>query len=120
MARVRPKGHEDLKEAAINIICTRKIAGHMNLMYVLKLPGEMIKIDAVNFKSNRQSFKPPMHKSGDGTIGTTGYMNELKLKIGAKVMLIKNINTRDCLTNGQTGILEQVVRDVKGGVKYVR
>ena len=119
MARVRPKGHEDLKEAAINIICTRKVAGNMNMLYVLQLPGEMIKIDAVNFKSNRQSFKPPMHKSGDGTIAKTNYMNELRLKLGAKVMLIRNINTRDSLTNGQTGILEQVVRDVKGGVKYL-
>ena len=119
MQRVRPKGHEDLKEAAFNIICTRKIAGNMNMGYVLKLPGEMIKINAVNFKSNRQSFKPPMHKSGDGTIAKTGFMNELKLKLGAKVMLIKNINTRDCLTNGQTGVLEHVVRDNKGGVKYL-
>ena len=119
MQRVRPKGHEDLKEAAFNIICTRKTAGNMNMVYVLKLPGEMIKIDAINFKSNRQSFKPPMHKSGDGTIAKTGFMNELKLKISAKVMLIKNINTRDCLTNGQTGVLEHVVRDCKGGVKYL-
>ena len=119
LPRVRPKGHEDLKQAAFNIICTRKTAGNMNMIYVLKLPGEMIKIDAVNFKSNRKSFKPPMHKSGDGTISKTGFMNELRLKLGAKVMLIKNINTRDGLTNGQTGILEHVVKDCKGDVKYL-
>ena len=117
--RVRPKGHEDLKGSAFNIICTRKIGGAMNLKYVLKLPGEMIRIHAVNFKSNRKSFKPPMHKSGDGTIANTGYMNELMLKIGAKVMLIKNIRTEDGLTNGQTGILEHVVRDSKGEVQYL-
>ena len=119
MSRVRPKGHEDLKGAAFNIICTRKTAGEMNFKYLLKLPGEMIKIDAVNFKSNHKTFKPPMHKSGDGTIAQTGFMNQLKLKIGAKVMLIKNIRTEDGLTNGQTGILEHVVRDSKGGVKYL-
>ena len=46
-------------------------------------------------------------------------MNKLKLKVGAKVMLIKNIRTEDGLTNGQTGKLAHVVRDSKGGVKYL-
>ena len=119
MPRVRPKGHADLKGSAFNIICTRKIGGEMNLKYVLKLPGEMIQIDAVNFKSNHKTFKPTLHKSGDGTIAKTGFMNKLKLKVGAKVMLIKNIRTEDCLTNGQTGILQHVVKDCKGGVKYL-
>ena len=119
LTRVRPKGHEDLKGSAFNIICTRKTGAAMNLKYVLKLPGEMIKIQALNFKSNRKSFKPPMHRSGDGTIAKTGFMNELLLKIGAKVMLIKNLRTEDGLTNGQTGILEHVVRDSKGDVKYL-
>ena len=69
----------------------------------------MMKIDAVNFKSNHKTFKPPLHRSGDGTINKTGFMNQLKLKVGAKVML----------TNGQTGILEHDVKDCKGGVKYL-
>ena len=119
LPRVRPKGHKDLEGSAFNIICTRKIGGEMNFKYVLKLPGEMIKIDAVNFMSNHKTFKPPLHRSGDGTIAKTGFMNQLKLKVGAKVMLIKNIRTEDCLTNGQTGILEHVVKDCKGGVKYL-
>ena len=117
--RVRPKGHPDLKDSAFNIICTRKVAGEMNSKYVRELPGEMIEIDAVNFKANHKTFKPTLHKSGDGTIGKTGFMNKLKLKVGAKVMLIKNIRTEDGLTNGQTGKLAHVVRDSKGGVKYL-
>ena len=117
--RVRPKGNPDLKDSAFNIICARKVAGEMNAKYVRELPGEMIEIDAVNFKANHKTFKPTLHKSGDGTIGKTGFMNKLKLKVGAKVMLIKNIRTEDGLTNGQTGKLAHVVRDSKGGVKYL-
>merc|ERR1711884_437812 len=64
--RVRPKGHPDLKDSAFNIICTRKVAGEMNAKYVRELPGEMIEIDAVNFKANHKTFKPTLHKSGDG------------------------------------------------------
>ena len=37
-------------------------------------------------------------------------MDRLKLKLGAKVILIHNINTLDCLTNGQLGILIGVIK----------
>ena len=37
-------------------------------------------------------------------------MDKLKLKFGAKVILIHNINTLDCLTNGQLGILIGVIK----------
>ena len=115
--RVRPAGHEDLQGAAVNIICTRRTASNMNKKYLMSLEGEEIVISAVNYKGNQKSFKPPMHKSGDGTIGKTNFMNELKLKLKAKVMLIKNIKTEDSLTNGQTGVLVDVLKDKGGGVQ---
>ena len=37
-------------------------------------------------------------------------MNQLKLKLRAKVILIHNINTPDALTNGQLGILTGVIK----------
>ena len=46
-------------------------------------------------------------------------MNELKLKLGAKVMLIKNVRTEDSLTNGQMGSLTGVVKDKMGGLQYL-
>ena len=58
-----------------------------------------------------------MHRSGDGTIAETHFMKDLCLKIGAKVMMIKNVRTEDSLTNGQLGVLVGVIKDKEGGAK---
>ena len=116
-SRVRPVGHADLKGASVNIICTRKKGFQMNTKYLKQHAGDEITIKAVNYMSNQRHFKPTLHKSGDGSIAKTGYMNELKLKVGAKVMLIKNIRTEDSLTNGQTGVLVATIKDKKGEVQ---
>ena len=116
-SRVRPKGHPDLKSASINIICKRKTAANLNKGYLMKLEGEEIKVEAVTYMGTQKSFKPTLHKSGDGIIAQTGYMKDLKLKIGAKVMMVKNVRTADGLTNGQLGVLAGIIRDQKGGVQ---
>ena len=43
----------------------------------------------------------------------------LRLKVGVRVMLIKNIRTEDSLTNGQVGVLTAVIKDKKGGVQQI-
>ena len=115
-SRVRSKGHPDLESASINIICKRKTAANLNKTYLMKLKGEEIKCEATTAIATQKNFKPTLHRSGDGTIAQTGYMLELKLKVGAKVMLIKNVRTSDGLTNGQLGVLAGVMKDTKGGV----
>ena len=67
------------------------------------LQGDMIELKATNHLATQKRFKPKIHI--EGTIGTTSFMDKLKLKLGAKVILIHNINTEDCLTNGQLGVL---------------
>ena len=114
-SRVRPKGHPDLESASINIICKRKTAGSLNSSYLMKLKGEEITNEAITSLPTQKNFKPALHKSGDGTIEKTNYMQQLKLKVGAKVMLIKNVDTSDKLTNGQLGVLVGVIKDKKGG-----
>ena len=117
-ARVRPANHKDLKEADFNIVCTRSKGAKMNNRYLLSLPGKEMVMKAVHYKRNKKAFKPPINKK-DGSVHTTGFMDELRLKVGAKVMMIKNVNTSDCLTNGQTGMLMNVVRDTRGEVQYL-
>ena len=43
-------------------------------------------------------------------------MDKLILKIGCKIMLIHNINISDGLTNGQLGILVDVIRSEDGSI----
>ena len=113
-SRVRPKGHPDLEKAAINIVCTNKLRASMNMMYHVKLPGDEIKVEAVTWMATKKSYTPA--PKPDGTIEKTGFMKVLRLKLGAKVMMIKNVRTTDSLTNGQLGVLTGVLKDKEGGV----
>ena len=113
-SRVRPKGHPDLEQASINIVCTNKLKASMNMLYHVKLPGDEIKVVAVTWMATKKSYTPAPRP--DGTIEKTGFMKDLRLKLGAKVMMIKNVRTADSLTNGQLGVLTGVLKDKEGGV----
>ena len=89
--RVQPKGHEDLKAASIIIVCTEKKCAEMSLEYINNLKGEIVAINAINYRTTQKNYKP-LSMQVDGTIGGTGFMNELTLKVGAKVVMIWNIN----------------------------
>ena len=52
----------------------------------------------------------------EGAVASTVFLDELKRKIGAKVMIIHNIDTVDSLTNGQLGMLIDVLRTTSGDV----
>ena len=52
----------------------------------------------------------------EGAVASTSFLDELKLKLGAKVMLVHNIDTVDCLTNGQLGELIDVIKTKSGEV----
>ena len=114
-SRVRPKGHPDLEGADIKIVCTNKVRATINKRYLAKLSGEEVKVQAVTYMASKKSYTPTPRP--DGTIEKTCFMKELCLKVGAKVMMIKNVRTSDSLTNGQLGVLEGVIRDNEGGVK---
>ena len=111
-SRVRPKGHPDLEMASINIVCTNKLKASMNMLYHVKLPGDEIKVEAVTWMATKKSYTPAPRP--DGTIEKTSFMKDLRLKLGAKVMMIRNIKTSDSLTNGQLGILTGVLKDKEG------
>ena len=52
--RVRPEGHEDLKNASINIVCTRKKCASMNKKYIEALDGEAVTVKAVHYRKTQK------------------------------------------------------------------
>ena len=104
-SRVRPPGHPDLENASLYIIPTKKPCAIMNDIYIKKLTGEMITATAYHHHNLNKKFKPRLDPVDD-TVGGTGFVNELKIKIGAQIMFVNNI---DGLTNGQLGVVKLVI-----------
>ena len=74
-----------------------------------KLDGKMIKIKAKHHHPTQKNYRPWIEPK-EGAVASTSFLDELLIKIGAKVMLIHNVNTTDSLTNVQLGILVDVIK----------
>ena len=113
--RVRPAKHHDLKEASLYIVCKRKDCARINTNYIAKLKGKAVILKARHHHPTQKNYKPYIEQK-EGAVATTSFLNELILKIGAKVMIIHNIDTTDSLTNGQLGVLIDMIKTTKGKV----
>ena len=114
--RVRPAGHRDLEDAALYIGGKRSFVRQQNTNYINSLPGEMITLKSINIHPNKEGVFKPLIEDKDGTVKGTSFQDEIKLKQGAKVILIHNIDNSDCLTNGQLGVLIDVIKTTDGKV----
>ena len=65
-----------------------------------------------------KSYKPKIDKKS-GRIGDTQYVDELNLKIGARVMLISNIDVSDLLCNGAVGTVLGIEESQNGSISAV-
>ena len=111
--RVRGKFHPDLKDAILDIIPTRKACAKNNTEYLDSLDGDEILLKARHYNNVQKNYKPFIEKK-EGAIGNTSFLDEIRLKIGAKIILIHNIDTSDGLTNGQLGKLEAIIFTKEG------
>ena len=115
-SRVRPDGHKDLENATIYIGCTKKFVSKHNDTYIKNLSGDMITLKAINIHPYKKGeYKPPLDEVS-GTIGGTAFKDVIEVKKGAKIILIHNLDTSDCLTNGQLGVLVDVILRKNGTV----
>ena len=111
--RVRPKNHPDLRNA-LYIACKKVSVTEHNTKCLNSLPGKLYEIEARHFTKLKHNYKPYIQK--DGTISDTQFPNALQLKIGAKVMLIYNVDVSDLLCNGAMGTLIGVEESEGGSV----
>ena len=113
--RIRPRGHSDLSEVSLFIVCTKRECARINTEYLMMLDGNEICIKARHHLQTQRNYKPQICKK-EGTVGNSSFMENLIVKIGCKVILIHNIDTADGLTNGQLGTLIDVIKTVDGSV----
>ena len=64
------------------------------------------------------NFTPPIDKK-KGTVGNSNFSEILQLKLGARVMLVYNIDIPDLLVNGALGTLVGLEFDKKGNVECI-
>ena len=107
--------HPDIKKANLHIVCKRKECERINMMCLAKIKEPIICVKAVHHHATQKNYKP-MIEHKEGAVASTALINELVLKIGAKVMLIHNIDTVDCLTNGQLGVLVDAIKTTEGKI----
>ena len=115
-SRTRRKGHHDLKRVDLFITGKRKEAAKINQNYLAKLPGSKLEIQAVHHHDARKKYQPRINGK-DGTVADTGFMDKLELKQNAKIIMVHNVCTTDGLTNGQLGVLKDVLKSSNGVIE---
>ena len=114
--RVRNENHPDIRKEkdALYIFGTNAKVNQMNNRRLKTLKGEEKEILAICLHKTMKHFSP--HTNSAGNISNTPFQKELKIKIGAKVMLTYNLDTSDGLTNGARGDLIGVIEDEKQNI----
>ena len=113
--KIRQPGHPDLEKADLWISGKKAPVCVRNKKALEQLPGQAVVLKATHACPTEKVFKPRISEV-DGTVADTGFPNELSLKLGAKVMLMHNIDVGDRLVNGQIGALVDYVWTKAGRV----
>ena len=114
--RVRKENHPDIKKeaGALFTFGTNNKVNQMNNRRLKALRGEETIIPAICLHKTIKKFKPKINPAGN--IHSTPFQKELRLKVGAKVMLTYNVDVTDGLTNGARGELVGIMEDEKGSI----
>lgn len=86
----------NIPDDALLIYGTNEPVAHYNNQKMEQIEGDPYSCQAIHLNN-------PGWKSRNGQIGETQFQQEIKVKVGARVMLIYNVRTTDGLTNGACG-----------------
>ena len=93
---------DELPDDALYVYGKNAPVRQRNEEYLAKLDGDMEVFKATNVPpKGTKSFRAKIGK--DGRVGESPFLNELKLKVGARTMLTFNVATHDKLINGSMG-----------------
>ena len=81
------------------------------------MDGEEVVLKAVHHHPT--SKRAPKIQDKDGTIGQTSFLDVIKLKIGAKAIIIHNVDVVDGVTNGQIGTIRDLIYTKSGSVDKI-
>ena len=98
---------EDAPQEALRIFPKKKQVHAYNNLKMGQLDTSIKSFKATHYSSTSKNYSPIVDPD-DGTVGQTTFLDNLEVKVGAKVMLIFNVNTLDGLTNGQTGYITAI------------
>ena len=97
--------------------CTNAAVNRINDERLSTINETEYVIEANTYTQSQSQLKPRTDPSG--AVSGTPLQKELKLKLGAKIMMTYNIDTCDCLTNGAFGEVVGFKFDHLGGIKQV-
>ena len=117
-SRVFPRNSTELPKDAVFCSGENKVVDGYNLKKLNELGGELYTRKADIFSSTKKEIKSPKLDSS-GNIHNTQIPYEVKLKIGARVMLTYNIDVVDSLVNGSMGELVGFKRAGNNTVKFI-
>ena len=114
MERLRTRSIQpDESEETMQIFGTNEKVNEVNENRLKQLQTKLYTIEAKHDPPTRKVFIKPA-----GTIEESAFLQTLRLKVGARFMIIHNINTMDGLTNGARGkVMEIIAKDDR--VRYI-
>ena len=108
-SRFISKDHADYPREAIHLYAENKPAAAHNEMMLENVEGAAVIINAMD---DLPQYVPPRiieEAQNRKHTETGGLPHKITLKIGARVMLTKNIDTNDKLINGQIGVVKNIL-----------